>query len=169
MNKALSLLAVALLLATSGCAGYQYGVSKPARLAKVTKLAVPVFKNDSLIPRIEALTTNALIKKLQISGAYKIVNRDEADAVLKGEIFDIQRSQFRSNESNTLYTAEILMRLRINFTIEDNDGNKLMVGQQIGYSNLVVDTNFQLTQTQVLADAAERFATDMANQITQGW
>ena len=169
MKRLVFLSAALALVLLPGCAGYQFGADKPTKLAKVTKLAVPTFKNNTLVPRIEVLVTNALIKRLQTQGVYKIVPREEADAVLKAEIFDIQRSQFRSELDNTLRTAEILMRLRVNFTVEDANGMKLLNGQQVGASEAVLDTNFQLTQTQVLADAAERFAFQMASQLTEGW
>ncbi|CAN5790091.1 hypothetical protein BH11VER1_BH11VER1_23580 [soil metagenome] len=165
---ALLLASVALTLLTS-CAGYQLGSGKPQKMANVKKLAVPTFKNDTLEPRLEVLVTNALIKKLQMDGAYQIVSVNEADAVVKATITEIQRSQFRSSRNNTLRTSELLMGLVVKYTVEDNAGTQLMVGQSQGVSNIVLDPNVQLTERQALADASERLSINMASSLTEGW
>ena len=169
MKKLAFLLAPLALSLLTNCAGYQLGASKPAKMANVTKLAVPTFKNDTLEPRLEVLATNALIKKLQMDGAYKIVPADEADAVLNATITTIQRSQFRAVRSNTLRTSELLMRLNIRYTVNDTAGTELMNGIAQGASNIVLDPNVQLTERQALADAAERLSITLASQISEGW
>lgn len=165
---ALLLASLALTMLTS-CAGYQLGSGKPQKMAGVTKLAVPTFKNDTLEPRLEVLVTNALIKKLQMDGAYQIVPVHEADAVVKATITEIQRSQFRSARNNTLRTSELLMGLIVKYTVEDNAGTPLLVGQSQGSSNIVLDPNVQLTERQALADASERLSINMASALTEGW
>ena len=169
MNKSVSLLLFAALASLTGCAGYHPGTTKPAKLAGIQKLAIPTFENKTLVPRLEVLTTNAVIKKIQATGAYQIVDREHADAVLVGEIWDIQRSQFRAVTSNTLQTSEIMARLRLNYYVIDKQGVKLIVGQRIGYSNIVLDPSYQITELQVLANAAERLGNEMASEITEGW
>lgn len=169
MKKFAFLLAPLALSLLTQCAGYQLGASKPAKMVNVTKLAVPTFKNDTLEPRLEVLATNALIKKIQADGAYKIVPASEADAVLNATIVDIHRSQFRAVRSNTLRTSELLMRLQIRYTVNDSAGTELLAGQASGASNIVLDPNVQLTERQALADAAERLSTSLASQISEGW
>lgn len=168
MKKFLCLPVLALALLT-GCSGYQLGSSRPTQLANVKKLAVPTFKNDTLEPRLEVLTTNAIIKKLQLDGAYEIVPVSEADAVLKGTISTIERSQFRSARNNTLRTSELLMRLVVNYTVEDNTGATLRTGSVRGASNIMLDANQQMAERQGLADAAERLSSTLVSQISEGW
>lgn len=169
MNKIALLLAPFALTLLSSCAGYQLGASKPYQLANVTKLAVPTFKNDTLEPRLEVLVTNAVIKKLQMDGAYQIVSRDDADAVLVATIEDVERGQFRSARFNTLRSTELLMRLRVNYSIQDSSGTKLLNGQEQAYSNIVLDPSVQITERQGLADAAERLGIALASRISEGW
>ena len=142
------------ILALTGCSGYQLGSSKPAALNNVQKLAVPTFKNDTLEPRLEVLVTNALIKKIQMDGAYQIVPVSEADAVLRATITTIDRSQFRSARNNTLRTSELLMRLVVNYQIEDQTGAPIYTSAARGQSNIVLDPNVQLSERHGLADAA---------------
>lgn len=169
MNKLAFLLAPLALSLMTSCAGYQLGASKPKQLAGVTKLAVPTFKNDTLEPRFEVLVTNAVIKKLQADGAYQIVPREEADAVLVASIDDIQRSQFRSVRTNTLRSSELLMRLLIKYEVKDTAGVNLLRGQVQAQSNIVLDPSVQITERQGLADAAERLSIALASQISEGW
>lgn len=169
MKKFALLLALPALTVLTSCAGYQLGASKPQKMANVTKLAVPTFKNDTLEPRLEVLVTNALIKKLQADGAYQIVPRSEADAVLYATIEDIQRSQFRSVRSNTLRSSEILERLIVSYKVEDNTGADLLKGTERAWSNIVLDPNMQLSERQALADAAERLGIALASRISEGW
>jgi hypothetical protein len=169
MKKFSSLLTLLALLLLTNCAGYQLGASKPHQMANVTKLAVPTFQNDTLEPRLEVLVTNALIKKLQADGAYQIVPRDEADAVLLATIDDVERSQFRSVRTDTLRSSEILNRLIVKYRVEDNAGMKLLSGNERAWSNIVLDPNVQLSERQALADAAERLGIALASRISEGW
>lgn len=169
MKKLYAFVLPLLIAALSSCAGYHAGVSKPHQMKDVVKLAIPTFKNDTLEPRLEVLVTNAIIKKIQANGSYKIVKREEADAVLTGTIEDINRQQFRAVRNNTLRTAELLVRLRLKYDIKSSSGVALLTGQKMGQSNIVLDPNFQLTERQATADAAERLAIDLASEISEGW
>ncbi|MFZ4596824.1 MAG: LPS assembly lipoprotein LptE [Verrucomicrobiaceae bacterium] len=169
MKKLALLLAPVAITLLTNCSGYQLGSSKPTQMANVVKLAVPTFNNDTLEPRLEVLVTNAVIKKLQMDGTYQIVPREQADAILVGSIDEIERSQFRSARLNTLRTSELLMRLRLKYDVEDQTGAKLLRGQEMAYSNIVLDPNVQLTERQALADAAERLGSALASRISEGW
>jgi outer membrane lipopolysaccharide assembly protein LptE/RlpB len=163
-----TLLALASLLLT-GCSGYQIGGSKPQRLTHITKLHVPTFENQTLEPRLAVLVTNAVIKQLQMDGAYEIVTADEAEGVLKGRISDIDRSQWRSVRTNTLRTRELLVRLRIDYRITDGSGTSAHSGRVSGESYVVLDPNFQTSERQALSEAAERMSAALVNDITDGW
>ena len=169
MKKLTLLLLLSALIPLAGCAGYRPGSDKPSKLANITKLAVPTFGNRTLVPQIEVMTTNAVIKRLQTQGTYQIVSRGDADAILVGEIADIQNQQYRAVASNTLRSAEILSRLRLVYYVTDKNGTKLFDGQKIGTSHQVLDPNFQLTERQILADCAEQLAKDLSSELTEGW
>ena len=190
MKTAYLFLLVISIFTFTGCAGYQLGASKPHQMAAVKKLAVPTFKNETLEPRMEVLLTNAVIKKLQMDGGYKIVPVSEADAVLRGTITEITRHQFRAQRENTLVTSEILVGLVVKFTVEAGSPeilaaskvvtpaqegvevkatNTIYSGQTKNSSNIVVNPNYQLSVRQALADASERLSNDIVGQLTVGW
>jgi hypothetical protein len=169
MKSIFLLLATACLL-LSGCAGYTLGAHKPAHLRKITKLAVPTFENLTLEPRLAVLVTNAVIKQLQNHGSYQIVARSEAEAVLKGKISNINRTQFRSDLNNVLRSSQIQATLVCPFTVvETATGKVLHTGNAIADSYIILEANLQLSETQLLEDTAQRLAFNLADQVSEGW
>jgi hypothetical protein len=168
MKTLLSLLSLCLVL--SSCAGYHLGSQKPAHLAGVAKLAVPTFENQTLEPRLSSVVTNALIKQIQADGSYQIVSKDEAEAVLEGVIVSTNRSQFRSARQNVLRTSQLQMNLTANFTIRDTaSGRPLHTGASTGLSYVILGSNVQNSEAQAMDDAAQRLASNLANEISEGW
>lgn len=79
--------ALLLLLATllgGGC-GYTVNGTLPSHIKSV---AVPIFRNRTSEPAIEGLITRAVVEAFSTNGRLKVVSRDQADAVLEGEIVD---------------------------------------------------------------------------------
>ncbi len=68
-------LAAAVCFCLTSCLGYHVGPIKPYYLRDVQTIAVPTFKNETLIPRIEALVTDTVIKQFQQDGTYRIGTR----------------------------------------------------------------------------------------------
>ena len=154
----------------TGCAGYSLGSQKPAHLRHITKIAVPSFENLTLEPRLGVLVTNTIIKQLQNHGSYQIVSRGEAEAILQGKILRINRTQFRSDRNNILRTSQILATLSCAFTItEAGSGKVIHNGSASADSYIILDANLQLSETQLLEDAAQRLAHEVADQVSEGW
>ncbi len=168
--KSLFLLLAAGCLLLSGCAGYTLGAHKPAHLRNITKIAVPTFENLTLEPRLASLVTNAVIKQLQNHGSYQIVAKSEAEAVLKGKISNINRTQFRSDLNNVLRSSQIMASLTCLFSITDvASGKELHAGLATADSYIILEANLQLSETQLFEDAAQRLANNLADQISEGW
>ncbi len=166
----LAFLFLAATLGLTGCAGYTLGGQRPVHMRRITKLAVPTFENLTLEPRLAVEVTNAVIKQIQNHGSYQIVPRSQAEAVLEGHIQNIARSQFRSDRTNILRSSQILATLMSNFEIKDAaTGEVLQVGRATADSYIILDANIQLSETQLLEDAAQRLAYNLADQICEGW
>ncbi len=154
----------------TGCAGYTLGGQRPAHLRHISKLAVPTFENLTLEPRLGSEVTNAVIKQLQNHGSYQIVSRDQSQAVLVGKIQFINRSQFRSDRTNILRSSQILATLSVSYEIKDAaTGAVLHNGYVSADSYIILDANLQLSDTQLMEDAAQRLAYNMADQVSEGW
>jgi outer membrane lipopolysaccharide assembly protein LptE/RlpB len=165
--------AIALL---GGCAGYQVGAIKPTPMAEVQTIAVPSFKNDTLMPRIEVQLASAVIKQLQQDGTYKIGRENEADAILEGVLEEVERRPLRSVPGNVLLTREYELILRIRYRVINR-----VTGEQIEGRAVTGRTSFFVSGTNALAAdvvqdeiqamplAIEDAAVRLVSQISEGW
>jgi hypothetical protein len=166
----LSLAAASLSLLFSSCAGYQLGADKPTKMANVTTLAVPVFKNLSLEPRSSVLVTNNVIKQFQMDPTYKIVDTKSADAVLKGTILRFERRQLRGVRTNVLRSSELEIKLWVEYSVEDTKtGEVLIKGTAQGDTSVFLDPKFQLTERQAIDEASRKVGEEILTRVAEGW
>ncbi len=185
-----SLFAAALL---SGCAGYELGNVKPSVYAGIDNIHIPVFKNDTLEPRLSSLVTNAVIKEIQADGTYRVSNRGSADAVLVGRITKIDKQQLRAARTDTLKSQELSVYLYLDFRLEDpvtgeeirstvpqEDSPKEKQtemdppiyshqGSVVGSTIQFVDASFQVGERAALSVAAEDGAKKLVSYLANGW
>ncbi len=163
-------LAAVTCLCLSGCLGYHIGPIKPYYLHDIQTIAVPTFKNETLIPRIEALVTDTVIKQFQQDGTYRIANEKNADAVLKAEITRISRSPARSLRGNVLATTEFTLSMRVHYRLVGRDGQPLgPPGEAVGTTSFFVGTDVVTDERQALPLATEELATRLVSQLSEGW
>lgn len=162
-------LATVFCLALGGCLGYHVGPVKPHYLRDVHTIAVPTFKNRTLVPRIEVLVTNTVIKQLQQDGTFQIVSGDKADATLGGEIFSIIRTPARSVTGNVLATTEFNLTLTVKYSLTGRYGEQLATSQAVGTTSFFVGSDVTTDERQALPLATEDLATRLVSQISEGW
>ena len=163
-------LATVFCLALSGCLGYHIGPVKPYYLRDVHTIAVPTFKNRTLVPRIEALVTDTVIKQLQQDGTFRVTGGDEADATLAGEIYLISRLPARSVRGNVLATTEFSLALTVKYSVTGRDGKELAPpSQAVGTTSFFVSSDVTTDERQALPLATEDLATRLVSQLSEGW
>lgn len=162
-----SLLAILL----TSCAGYQLGGAKPAVLKDVRNIAVPMFRNDTLHPRAEAMATTAATGAFVLDGTYRITSRDQADAVLEGTVKRIEYTQLRANRLDTMRPEELENTVTVLWTLRDaRDPSKLLAsGESEGTSRFFVDSNLQTARNNALPDALERATEAMVSRLANGF
>jgi len=179
----------------SGCAGYQLGDAKPSPYAEIEKIHVPPFKNLTLEPRLSSLVTNAVLQELQSDGTYQVATRKNCDAVLVGEIRDIDKYQLRAVRTDTLKSSELGVYLIVDFHLEDpvtgeriserslkkhgshiadskDSGLDLIQareGRVVGDTIQFVDPSFQIGERNALSFVAEDLADKLVSQLANGW
>jgi lipopolysaccharide assembly LptE-like protein len=163
-------LATVFCLAFCGCLGYHVGPVKPYYLRDVHTIAVPTFKNRTLVPRIEVLVTDTVIKQLQQDGTFQVTSGDKADATLNGEISLIRRLPARSVRGNVLATTEFSLALSVKYSLTGRDG-KEMVGakEAVGTTSFFVSSDVTTDERQALPLATEDLATRLVSQLSEGW
>ena len=165
-----ALLTALFCLALGGCLGYHVGPVKPYYLRDVHTIAVPTFKNRTLVPRIDVLVTDTVIKQLQQDGTYQITNGDKADATLTGEISRITRAPARSVRGNVLATTEFTLWLVVKYSLAARDGKQLVTPTDaIGTTSFFVSSDVTSDERQALPLATEDLAGRLVTQISEGW
>jgi Lipopolysaccharide-assembly len=157
-------------LLLSGCAGYHIGPVQPQMLQNIHTVAVPTFKNETLIPRMEVLVTNTIIKQIQQDGTYRIVPASEADAILEGKIMEVRRRPARSVRGNVLATREFNMDLRIEYILKERATGKQLQSRSVdGRTSFFVSGDVNQDERQAIPLAAEDAAVLLVSQISEGW
>jgi hypothetical protein len=165
-----ALFATLICFALGGCLGYHVGPVKPYYLRDVHAIAIPTFKNHTLVPRIDVLVTDTVIKQLQQDGTYQITNGDKADATLTGEITRITRAPARSVRGNVLATTEFSLWLVVKFSLTGRDGTQLVPPNDvIGTTTFFVSSDVTSDERQALPLATEDLANRLVTQISEGW
>ena len=161
---------IAVFFLLTGCLGYHLGPPKPNVLRDVHVIAVPVFENKTLLPRIEVLITDSVIKQLQQDGTYRISNENNADAILKAEITEISRAPARSVRGNVLATTEFNLVMHVKYKLETPGGTMLMPSTDVvGTTSFFVGTDVTTDERQALPLAAEELAIHLVTQLSEGW
>jgi outer membrane lipopolysaccharide assembly protein LptE/RlpB len=156
-------------LGLAGCFGYHIGPVKPQYLSDVHSIAIPTFENKTLLPRIEVLITDTVIKQFQQDGTFRIANSG-ADATLKAEIIRISRSPARSVVGNVLATSEFNLTLRVKYKLIGADGKPLgPPGEVTGTTSFFVGTDVTTDERQALPLATEELAKRLVAQLSEGW
>jgi hypothetical protein len=167
--KPATLLLPSLLLAS--CAGYQLGGTKPAALAAVRTLAVPMFANDTQHPRAEVIATSAVANALTQDGTYRIARSGTADAILEGRITSISYTAIRSRRLDTLRPEELASYVTLAWTVTATQppGKVLAAGSATGNSTFFVDRDLQTARNNALPDAMERAGQAIVSQLSNGF
>ena len=82
-------------------------------------IAVPMFRNRTLRPQLEAQVTNAIIKGLQEDGSLRIQSQPNADVVLEGEIIRYERNVLRFLQSETRVPREFEIAITVRVEAKD--------------------------------------------------
>jgi hypothetical protein len=165
-----SFLAAWICLCLSGCLGYHIGPAKPYYLSNIHKIAVPTFGNNTLIPHIEVLVTDTVIKQFQQDGTFQMANNQNADAILKGEIIRVSRAPARSVRGNVLATSEFNLSIHLKYRLVGPDGQVLAPpGEVSGSTSFFVGTDVTTDERQALPIATQELATRLVSQLSEGW
>jgi hypothetical protein len=154
----------------AGCAGYTLGPIPPTYMKGVHRVAVPIFKNVTISPDIEALATTAVIKQIQQDGTYEVTGVDQADVVVVGTIASVHRTRARSLQGNVLASSEFNLRVTINFRIE-KAGTGEVVGQRNyeGVSSFFVGNDIASQDREAIPIAVEDAAVQFTSYLSEGW
>jgi lipopolysaccharide assembly LptE-like protein len=154
----------------AGCAGYTLGPIPPTYMKGIKRVAVPIFRNITVTPDIEAIATTTVIKQIQEDGTYEVTGVDQADAVVNGVIESVERTKARSLQGNVLASAEFNLRVDISFRIERPYSGTLMASRTIeGVTSFFVGNDIATQERQAVPLAIHDLAVQFVSFLSEGW
>jgi len=160
-----------LCLLLPGCAGYKLGSVQPHFMEGIHTIAVPTFRNETLIPRIEVLVADTVIRQIQEDGTYQVASSlDNADAVLEAEITQVLRRPSRSVINDVQATEEFDMTLVIHYKIiRRATGEVIDDKNATGTTSFFVSGDVNQDEIQAIPLAAQSAASHMVTEFGEGW
>jgi len=165
----LTVVACAALL-LGGCAGYHVGPVKPTYMKGINTIAVPTFRNSTLVPRLEVPLADLVIKQFQEDGTYQIASDETADAVLECTVLKLERVPYRALLGNVLQTTEFTLNLTIEFKLIDRiTGKEIARRTVIGKTEFFVGGDLQQDEQQAIPLAGEKAAVQIVSLLSEGF
>jgi outer membrane lipopolysaccharide assembly protein LptE/RlpB len=153
----------------TGCAGYTLGPTPPTYMKGIQRVAVPIFKNVSITPDVEAVTTTAVIKQIQEDGTFQVTGVDQADAVVNGTITEVDRTKARSLQGNVLASAEFNLVVTIVFRIQRPTGQILADRKIQGTTSFFVGNDIASQEREAIPLAVQDAAVQFVSLLSEGW
>ena len=158
------------VVSLNGCAGYHLGPAKPNYLKDIHTVSVPVFRNNTLIPRIENTFTTSVISQLQQDGSLQVVGPGEGDATLVCVIDRIERAPARSVTGNVLLTSEFELNVGVRYSLQEKGTGRIIDnGRTSGETSFFVGTDVQQDERQAIPIAAQQLAVRLVSELVEGF
>lgn len=150
--KSLCILTGLILISACGYHLTGTGTSLPAHLKTV---AIPVFDNTSSEPDIHRNMTNVIRQSFINDGRLKVVNKNEADLVMKGELnyYTLQAVSFNSSD----VALDYYVALGVKIDVKDMVKRKQFLKQ-----NFTTKWDFRSSSDVINSEAARQVALDDA-------
>ena len=154
-----------------GCLGYHVGPIQPKFMEGIHSIAIPTCRNETLIPRIEVLVADTIIRQFQEDGTYKVASsEDDADAVLESEITQITRRPSRSVIGDVQATEEYGLTLTIHYRVIRKATGEVVEDQRTnGTTTFFVSGDVNQDERQAIPLAAQSCASRMVSDLSEGW
>ena len=153
---------------TLGCAGYHLG---PVSNAGYKSVAVPMFKNKTLKPQLEAQVTNGILKRLQADGTLRVEPAEVADVVLVGEIVRYRRDPLRSVREDANKPREYRISIEAQIEAHDRLTGKTVLKPTVvtGSAETFIGTDQQSAENQLLPLIADDLAKRVVTLLVERW
>ncbi len=151
-----------------GCAGYHIG---PVTKTSFHSIAVPMFRNETLVPQLEAQISNAIIQRLQQDGSLQIESRSRADVVLIGTVERYDRIALRSLRTDTGVPREFRISITVRVEALDRRTGETVLKSTVvqGTSDVFIGEDQQSAEYQALPLVADDIAKRVAGLLVESW
>jgi len=166
-----SALALLVVLALSGCAGYRVGNISGRDLQGVHSVYVPVARNTSLEPNLQMTVTNAIIRRFNDDGTLTVNQSANADSELDITITNVDHNSISSSNNDIYVTAQYELTIQATVTFVNRRlGRKIFENVSVtGSTKFFTQANIQEGERQALPLAAQDLANNAVKLVTEGW
>jgi len=167
-NPAAAAVVLSLVLAWSGCAGYQLGSTLPPGIESVY---VPTFVNNTREPQIETDTTRAAIEEFQRDGTLRVVGRDRADTMVEVTLTGFALEPLRYDRNRALQTEEYRLRITAEIVFKRLGPEETVMLQKTVEGSTEFDFTGDLSSSKrtALPDAADDLAHEIVESVVEYW
>lgn len=168
MNRVTLALLCAGGLLLPGCAGYRVG---PVGKLAYHSVAVPMFKNETHQPQLEAQITNAIIKRLHADGTLPVNSEPDADVVVRGRITSYSRSVLRYVQTDVRTAREYRITITAVIEVRDTHTGAMVLKPTTlaGNADTFVGSDLQSAEEQAWPLVADDLARQVVNLLTESW
>ncbi|MEQ2005521.1 MAG: LPS assembly lipoprotein LptE [Limisphaerales bacterium] len=168
MRALLSLGLTAGLVSLTGCAGYKLG-STASFPAGQHSIQVGLIQNQTLEPRLIEAVNNALRKRFQQDGTYKLDTRGESDVILTGVITRFDRAAISFQPADVLTVRDYALGMVAKITVKDRGTGKVIFDREVsGRTTIRAGTDLASAERQAVPLLAEDLARNAASLIVDG-
>ena len=172
MSMSRLLVCVALLAGSfslGGC-GYRLGPVAGSNLEGIRTIDVPMVRNETREPGIQAMLTDSIIQAFHNDGSLRVARQAESDATLHVTITDISYAPTRSITGDTRVTAEYRVTIQADVKlVSRSKPEPILHVQSSEGTEFFVGRNLQESQRQSIGVVSDRLARRIAEQVTEGW
>lgn len=146
------------VVASTGCAGYQFG-NRSLYRTDIKTVHVPLFKSEALRIDLGEWLTEAVIKEMEMRTPYKVVSNPLADSVMTGNLLRGDRKQVLSENVND-EPRNLIYQMAVHVTWMDNNSGEILL-QTI----VTLGSDFVPESGQSITTAEQAAITKLAQQI----
>jgi hypothetical protein len=145
----------------AGCAGYQLGPTNGAP-AGSRSVEVALFPNRTLEPRLSEPVAQALRKRLQQDGTFRLATHGGADVVVTGELTRFERVPLSFQRNDIITTRDYDVHLTARVKAIERGSGKVLIDREV-VARTTIQNNADLGSAE--RQAAPLIAGDLARKI----
>lgn len=167
-----SILSLALIFALSGC-GYTQKTTLPRNIKTIyvdtVKNRMSIKDVYVYVPGLEMNITNAIIRRLQIDGNLKVVEKDQADAVLEMDLKDFQQEGLRFTTLEAV--EEYRLYIVLSVVLRDGKTGEVLWKEPdfSGETEYFVSDIRAISREEASQRAVEDLARNVVDRIVEDW
>lgn len=157
------------LFSTLFSAGCGYKPFSPIR-EDVKNIYIPTFKNSTYYPGVSAIVTDALRREIILDGTFNLMGKENAHAMLNGEVTAFRRSPLVYDEEENIIGGSLTIKIKARFV--SIPGEKVLWEGKLEESesvNYFLAGSLAKTEEEVTEWVAEKIARRVVERITEPW